>query len=77
MGTVDDAAERVGTEVSESSGQESEWKGMSHGSLREGDLQNYEPEDNSMERVCPTEMGHNVKAIDEHREANAVVIGEA
>ena len=76
VGTVGDAAERVGTEVSESSDQENEWKGMSHGSLREGDLENCEPVDNSMERVCPTEIGHNVKSVDEHSEENAVVICE-
>ena len=35
---VDDVTERVDIEVSESSGQENECKGMSHGSLREGDL---------------------------------------
>ena len=75
VGTVDDAAERVRTEVSESSGQENEWKGMSHGSLREGDLENCEPDDNSMVRVCPTEMGHKVKSVDEHSEENAEVIG--
>ena len=74
---VDDVIERVNTEVSESSGQENECKGMSHGSLREGDLENCEPDDNSMERVCPTEMGPNEKSLDEHIEENAVVIGEA
>ena len=53
---ADDVSERVEIEVSESSDQENERKGMSHGSLREGDLENCEPDDNSMERVCPTEM---------------------
>ena len=73
---VDDVTERVDIEVSESSGQENKCKGMSHGSLREGDLGNCEPDDNSMERVCPTEIGQNKKAVDEHSEENAVVIGE-
>ena len=73
---ADDAAERVGTEVSESSGQKNECKGMSHGSLREGDLENCEPDDNSMERACPTEMGNNVKLVDEHSEHNVVELGE-
>ena len=76
LGTVDDAAGRVGTEIAESSGQENDWKGMSLGSLREGDLENCEPDDNSMVRFCPTEMGHNVKSFDEHSEENALVIGE-
>ena len=75
-GTVDDAAERVGTEVSSSSSQEKEFKGMSHGSLREGDLENVESDYNSMERVCPTEMGHNEKSVDEHSEESDVIIGE-
>ena len=68
VGTADDAAQRVGTEVSERSGKENEWKGISHGSLREGDLENCEPDDNSMERVCQTEMGRKVKSVDEHKE---------
>ena len=37
---------------------------------------NCEPDDNSMERVCPTEMGQNEKSVDEHSEENAVIIGE-
>ena len=73
---VDDVTERVDIEVFESSGQQDECKGMSHGSLREGDLGNCEPDDNSMERVCPTEMGQNEKPVDEHSEENVVVIGE-
>ena len=68
--------ERVEIEVSESSGQENECKGMSHGSLGEGDPGKCEPDDNSMERVYPTEMGQNEKSVDEHSEENAVVIGE-
>ena len=73
---ADDVTERVDIEVSESSGQENECKGMSHGSLREGDLGNCEPDDNSRERVCPTENGKNYKSVDEHSEEHAVVIGE-
>ena len=38
--TVDGAAERACTEDSESSGQENECQGMSHGCLREDDLEN-------------------------------------
>ena len=49
---------------------------MSHGSLREGDPGSCEPDDNSLERVCPTEMGQNEKSVDDHSEENAVVIGE-
>ena len=49
---------------------------MSQGSLREGDLENCEPEDNSMERVCPTEMGHIEKSVDEHSGDNPVALGE-
>ena len=49
---------------------------MGHGSLREGDLGNCEPDYNSMERVCPTEMGLNEKSVDEHSEESVVVIGE-
>ena len=73
---VDEATERTDIEVSETSGQENECKGMSHGSLREGDLGNCEPDVNSMERVYPTEMGQNEKSVDEHSEENAAVIGE-
>ena len=73
---VDDVTERVDIEVSENSGQENECKGMSHGSLREVDLGNCEPDNNSMEGVCPTEMGQNEKSVDEHSEENVVVIGE-
>ena len=75
-GTVHDAAERDGSEVSESSGRENALKGMGHGPLREGDLENCEPDENSMELACPTEMGYNVKWVDEHSEENVVVIGE-
>ena len=73
---VDDVTERVDIEVSESRGQENQCKGMSHDSLREGDLENCEPDDNSIERVCLTEMEHNVKSVDEHSEDNAVALGE-
>ena len=45
-------------------------------SVREGDRGNFEPDDNSIERVCPTEMGQNEKLVDEHSEEHAVVIGE-
>ena len=76
MGTVDKPAERGGTDVSESSGQENECNGMSHGCLREDDLENCEPDYNSMKRRCPTAMGQNEKSVDEHSEENAVVIGE-
>ena len=49
---------------------------MSHGSLREVYLENCQPDDNSIERVCPTKMGHNQKSVDEHSEENAVVASE-
>ena len=49
---------------------------MSHGSLREDDLENCESDDNSVERVCPTKMGQNDKSVDEHSEENTVVIGK-
>ena len=49
---------------------------MSQGSLREGDLESCEPDDNSMECFCPTEMGNNEKLVDEHSEENAVALGE-
>ena len=73
---VYDVTKRVDIEVSESSGQENECKGMSDGCLREDDLDNCEPDDNSMERACPTEMGHNVKSVDEHSEDNFVALGD-
>ena len=49
---------------------------MSHGCSREDDLEKCEPDDKSMERACLTEMGHNVKSVDEQSEDNAVALGE-
>ena len=49
---------------------------MSYGSLREDVGRRYETDDNSMVRVCSTELGHNEKLIDKHSEENAVVMSD-
>ena len=73
---VKDVTERVDIEISECSGQENECKGSSYDSLRGNYGENCETNDNSMGRVCPTEVGNNEKSVDEHSEEIAVALGE-
>ena len=73
---VEDVTERVNVENSENIVRENECKGRSYNFLIENDGENCETNDNSMKRVCPTEMGNNEKSVDEHCEENAVALGK-